>query len=116
VIGEQEIGIADDRGQHVVEVMRNAAGELADGLHLLALHEVLLQGALFGVSRAKMVALAPSSLRGSAAETKKPRRPRRPRPLERDVEGSDLALALSGGVDRCAQGGAIALGDKVENR
>ena len=37
VIGEQEIGIADDRGQHIVEVMRDAAGELADRLHLLAL-------------------------------------------------------------------------------
>ena len=48
VIGEQQIGIADDRGQHVVEVMRDAAGELADRLHLLALREILLQRALLG--------------------------------------------------------------------
>ncbi len=48
VVGEQQIGEADDGGQHVVEVVRDAAGELADGLHLLALRELLLQRALLG--------------------------------------------------------------------
>ena len=48
VIGEQQVRIADDRGQHVVEVMRDAAGELADRLHLLRLREILLQRALLG--------------------------------------------------------------------
>ena len=48
VIGEQQVGIADDRGQHIVEVVRDAAGELADRLHLLALGEILLQRALLG--------------------------------------------------------------------
>jgi hypothetical protein len=33
---------ADDAGQDVVEVMREAAGELADGFHLLRLAELLL--------------------------------------------------------------------------
>ncbi len=47
VIGEQQIGIADDRGQHIVEVMRDAARELADRLHLLRLREIFLQGAQF---------------------------------------------------------------------
>ena len=37
VIGEQQIRISDDGGEHVVEVMRDAARELADGLHLLGL-------------------------------------------------------------------------------
>ena len=37
VVGEQEVGEADDRRQHIVEVVRDAAGELADRLHLLAL-------------------------------------------------------------------------------
>ena len=32
---------ADDAGQQVVEVVRQAAGELADGLHLLRLEELL---------------------------------------------------------------------------
>ena len=48
VVGEQEVGEADDRGQHVVEVVRDAAGELADRLHLLALRELLLERALLG--------------------------------------------------------------------
>jgi hypothetical protein len=46
VIGEQKVGIADDRGQHVVEIVRHAAGELTDRLHLLRLGEVLLKGLL----------------------------------------------------------------------
>ena len=40
MLGEQEIGEADDGGQHIVEVMRHAAGELADRLHLLALGDL----------------------------------------------------------------------------
>ena len=48
VVGQQQVGIAQDRGQDVVEVMRDAAGQLADGLHLLRLDEAFLQGALLG--------------------------------------------------------------------
>ena len=48
MVGEQQVGEADDRGQHVVEVVRDAAGELADRLHLLALRELLLERALLG--------------------------------------------------------------------
>ena len=53
VIGEQQVGIADDRGQHIVEIMRDAAGELADRLHLLRLCEFLLQVALLRSCRAR---------------------------------------------------------------
>ena len=35
--------MAVDRGQEVVEVVRHPAGELADRLHLLALHELRLE-------------------------------------------------------------------------
>ena len=51
VVGEQQVGEADDRGQHVVEVVRDAAGELADRLHLLALRELLLERPLLGRCR-----------------------------------------------------------------
>ena len=116
MIGEQKIGIADDRGQHVVEVMRDAAGELADGLHLLALREVLLQGALLGgVEREDGRACAFVGARIGRRD-EEPRRALRPRALERDVEGRDLTFALGGRLDRFAQRGMIALGDKVENR
>ena len=100
VIGEQEIGIADDRGQHIVEVMRDAAGELADRLHFLALHEVLLQGALLGGvegedRRARALVAARIGRRDEEA-----RRTRRARALERNVERGDLARALGGRLDR----------------
>ena len=35
MVGEQKIGEADDRRQHIVEIVRDAAGKLAYGLHLL---------------------------------------------------------------------------------
>ena len=39
-------GVAEDRGEHVVEVVRDAAGELADRLHLLGLGELPFELAL----------------------------------------------------------------------
>ena len=45
---EQEIGRHHDGGEHVVEVVRDAAGELADRLHLLLLVDAVLQVALRG--------------------------------------------------------------------
>ena len=39
---------AGDDGQDIVEVMRDAAGQLADGFHLLGLPELGFRGALFG--------------------------------------------------------------------
>ena len=39
----QQVEIADDDGEQVVEVVRQAAGELPDRLHLLALAQLLLQ-------------------------------------------------------------------------
>lgn len=38
----QQVEIAHHRHQQIVEIMRNAAGELADGLHLLRLAQLLL--------------------------------------------------------------------------
>jgi hypothetical protein len=38
----QHVGIEQDRGQHVVEVVRNAAGELADRFHALGMRELRL--------------------------------------------------------------------------
>ena len=41
VVVEDGVGIGQHDGQDVVEVVRHAAGELADRLHLLRLHELL---------------------------------------------------------------------------
>ena len=40
---EQEIGVPQHRGQDVIEVVRHAAGQLPDGLHLLRVAELLFQ-------------------------------------------------------------------------
>ena len=40
----QEVGRHHDGAEHVVEVVRDAAGELADQLHLLRLGELVLAG------------------------------------------------------------------------
>ena len=48
MVGKQQVGEADDRGQHVVEVVGDAAGELADGVHLLLLAELIFERPLLG--------------------------------------------------------------------
>ena len=40
---DQELAVADDHRQQVVEVVRDAAGEPADRLHLLRLAQLLLE-------------------------------------------------------------------------
>ena len=53
VLGEQQIGEADDGGQHIVEVMRDAAGQLADRLHLLALRQLHFERLVLGLVEGK---------------------------------------------------------------
>ena len=43
VAADQKLAVAGDRGQQVVEVVRDAAGEAADRLHLLRLAQLYLQ-------------------------------------------------------------------------
>ncbi len=45
---DEDLGIAENDGQQIVEVVRDAAGELPDGLHLLRLAQLLLGPALVG--------------------------------------------------------------------
>ena len=45
---EQKVGRHHDGGEHIVEVVRDAAGELADQLHLLLLRDFILKLALRG--------------------------------------------------------------------
>ena len=116
MVGEQEVGIADDGGQHVVEVMRDAARELADRLHLLALREVLLQRALLGrVEREndRVRSFVAGRIGGRDEEA---RRTGGARALERHVERRNVAPALNGRVDRGAHRRVIALGDDGEDR
>ena len=43
-VGRHELGVAGDDGQQVVEVVRHAAGEPADRLHLHRLRQLFLRG------------------------------------------------------------------------
>ena len=45
---QQQIGEADDRRQHVVEIVRDAAGELTDRFHFLSLGEAVFERLLLG--------------------------------------------------------------------
>ncbi len=44
----REIEPADDDGEHIVEVVSDAAGELADGLHLLSLAQLVFGAGALG--------------------------------------------------------------------
>ena len=48
-LGQQQIGKADDRRQHIVEVMGDAGGKLAHRLHLLALRQLQFQRLALGL-------------------------------------------------------------------
>ena len=43
LVEQQHVGVADDHGQQVVEVVGDAAGQLTKRFHLLRLHELLLE-------------------------------------------------------------------------
>ena len=115
VIDEQQVGIADDRGQHVVEIVRDAAGELTDRLHFLALREIFLQRALLGrVERDDVGARALAAMRLGGGDEEA----HRPLALPSDgrVNRGDVGFALGCGGDRRFQHGVIALGDGAEQR
>ena len=115
VVDEQQVGIADDRGQHVVEVVRDAAGELADRLHLLPLREILLQRLLLGhVERddadagavaAARFGLGDEEAHGAFALA-----------LQRRVDRGDVGLAFRRRGDGGLQRRVVALGDGVVER
>ena len=45
---EQDLGIAVDDGEEIVEIVGNAAGETADSFHFLRLAELVFEDAAFG--------------------------------------------------------------------
>ena len=71
---QQQIGEADDGGQHVVEIVRDAAGELAHRLHLVALRELELQRLLLGgIDGIEHGAFARARVRAERADVDAPR-------------------------------------------
>src|SRR5690606_13452263 len=43
-----EVGVADDDAEHVVEIVGDAAGEAAEGFHLVGLAQAFFEGHAFG--------------------------------------------------------------------
>ena len=112
---EQEIGRHDDGAQHIIEVVGDAAGELADQLHGLRGVDLALQMALLGgLERVDdgglLIALL--LLDGGDVETGEALAGA----FERGVDRRDLALPLAGLADRRLEHAAVALGDDVEDR
>src|SRR5207249_10303289 len=51
---DEQVGVAADRGQEVVEVVRDPAGQAADRLHLLRLAQLLVSRAELGLDAAAL--------------------------------------------------------------
>ena len=111
VIVQQQIGIADDRSEHIVEVMRHAAGQLADRLHLLRLREILLQRALLGrVERVEHHAARFARVLGRREE-----QARRGPAFDADVERRGIRLPRERRLDRATHGGGVPIGQARED-
>jgi hypothetical protein len=112
VAREQQVRVADDGLEDVVEVVRDAAGELADRLHLLRLDELLLEEPLLGrVERVEDRPLAQGRVAvRHGADPEPGRTPALPR--QRDVERA--ALARCRGGERRFEPRPVGRGDEVE--
>ena len=111
---EQQVRVADDGLEHVVEVVRDAACELADGLHLLGLGELLLQLALLGgVQRVEDGALALGFPLAHRADPDPRRAPALAR--ERKVDRRQLAPSLRGALQGRLERAAVAFLDTVDD-
>ena len=89
-LAPEHLQVAVDDRQHVVEVVRDAAGQLADGLHLLGLHEAFL-----GRTQRPLGLPAPGDV-GEDAE---------------DTERAALAVAFQAGRQQHVDEGAVLLAE-----
>ncbi len=112
---EQEVGRHHDGGEHVVEVVRDAAGKLADGVHLLHLRDLLFEIAYFGrLDRVddRGLALGLVVLDGRDIEARRTISFAR----QRNVNRRDVALPVRRLHDRGFERLAVVLGDDGEDR
>ena len=112
---EQEIGRHHDGGQHIVEIVSDAAGELADQFHFLRLRDLGLELALRrGLERVDdgrfLVALGLFD-RGDIETAEALARPGQHR-----IDRRDIGLAVRGGADGGVQRRPVALGDDGADR
>ncbi len=112
---EQEVGRHHDGRQHVVEVVRDAAGELPDRLHFLLLLHAIFQRALRGgLERIDDGRLAVAILILNRGDEEI--RPPFVAAGKRGLDRRDIALTGGGLCDRGLQCRAVAVGHDRENR
>ena len=101
--------------EHVVEVVGDAAGELADRLHLLLLAHLLLQRPLLGdVDDVDDHRLAAAGALGDRIDEEAPRA--LALAGERRVDRRDDAGAVGGGGERGGEVGLVLVGDQIGER
>ena len=106
MVGKQQIGEADDGGQHIVEIVRNSAGELTDRLHLLALRKLLLERPLLGgFERIDDRRILPR-IRLHDRTDEEAHAPFR-LPCEPGIDRRDFTLPRDGGADRRRNAGTV---------
>ena len=115
VVANQEVGRHHDGAKHVVEIVRDAAGERSDHLHLLRLGELVLQallgGGVEGIDDGGLLIALLLLDRGDIEAGKA-----FAAALERGVDRGDLALALRGLADGDFEPKPVALGNDREDR
>ena len=112
---QQEVVRHHDGGEHVVEIVRDAAGELADHVHLLRLVDLVLQRApLGGLQHIDDGGLGLALVLLDRGDEELP--PALLGAVEHRLDRRDIALPLGGLVDRRDQQIAVARVDGGEDR
>ena len=112
---QQEVVRHHDGGEHVVEVVRDAAGELADHVHLLRLVDLVLQRApLGGLQHVDDGGFGLALVGLDRGDEELP--PALLAAVEHRLDRRDIALAFRGLVDRRDQRTAVARVDGSEDR
>ena len=112
---QQEIVRHHDGREHVVEVVRDAAGELADHVHLLRLVDLVLQRPpLGGLQHVDDGGFGLALVLFDRGDEELP--PALPRAVEHRLDRGDVALPFGGLVDRRDQEAAVAGVDGAEDR
>src|SRR5208282_3624303 len=113
VIGKKQVGIADDRGQDIVEIMGHATGKLSDRLHLLRLREIALQSPLLGrVERVNRRAVSVAFFRRRDKQSCRALA----FPSEADIDRRDIWRRPEGRGNGGFEGGVIAIENTGEDR
>ena len=117
-IGQQQLAVAQNHGQQIVEVVRHAAGQPSDGFHLLRLLILLLQRAAFGDVQGNADAAHRFAVLAEVDAARAAQPPHRAVGPDRSVLHREIGAGLHGLPDRLEHGrpivGMNALDERLE--